>query len=149
MRGIAPAQSVADRTAPRPAAPGRSARLTLVALAGAGSLWGLSITYQWPFIGDCWFRALTGWPCAGCGMGRACLALLLGDWAAAVAWHPLAPPFAGALVLSSIWLGADAARGRATFYPALHRATAGPVARLVLLTAVAAAWGWNLGRGGL
>lgn len=82
-------------------------------------------------------------------MGRAIHALLLGEWAAAVAWHPLAPLFAAALLVSTGWLARDAARGGATFFPALHRVTAGPWVRVLLITAVLAAWGWNLWRGDL
>ena len=37
----------------------------------------------------CVFRAVTGVPCPGCGMTRAWLALLRGDVASAIAYHPL------------------------------------------------------------
>ena len=131
------------------AAPGTAARLTLAGAALTGAVWWLSITYRWPLVGDCWFRHLTGWPCPGCGMGRACQALLLGQWRAAVAWHPLAPLFAPALLISAGWLAADAWRGRASFFPALQRATAGPWVRALLLSAVVGAWAWNLAQGKL
>ncbi len=120
----------------------------LAAIAGGGALWWLSsVRYNWPFIGDCWFRHLTGVPCPGCGMGRAFNALLRGDWARALAWHPLVLPFGAALAISVGWLAVDAARRRNTFFPALHRATSGVVVRAALLLAVAAVWGWNLWRG--
>jgi hypothetical protein len=38
----------------------------------------------------CLFRGLTGIPCPGCGLTRAAIALLRGDWAAALLLHPLA-----------------------------------------------------------
>ncbi len=154
-RGAASAAASASASASafgpaRFAVPARlAAPLTLLALAGAGGVWALASMYAWPVVGDCWFRAVTGWPCAGCGMGRAFRALALGQWRAAVGWHPLAVPFAGALLLSVGWLGADAVGRRATFYPALHRATAGGWGRALLLLAVAAAWGWNLWRNDL
>ena len=148
-RALAAQSAPARLAAPAPA-PGRlAAPLTLLALAAAGGVWALSIIYAWPVVGDCWFRAVTGWPCAGCGMGRAFRALALGQWRAAVAWHPLAVPFAAALLLSVGWLGADTIGRRATFYPALHRATAGGWGRALLLLAVAVAWGWNLWRNDL
>lgn len=37
----------------------------------------------------CPIKYLTGISCAGCGMSRAWLALLRGDWAGALAFHPL------------------------------------------------------------
>lgn len=37
----------------------------------------------------CPIKFLTGISCAGCGMSRAWLALLRGDWAEALAFHPL------------------------------------------------------------
>jgi len=39
----------------------------------------------------CFFRHLTGVPCAGCGLTRAFAALAHGDLGAAFALHPLAP----------------------------------------------------------
>ncbi len=50
----------------------------------------------------CVFRLVTGIPCPGCGMTRAWLAALRGDFAAAVAYHPLfwAVPVAFALVFA-------------------------------------------------
>lgn len=37
----------------------------------------------------CLFRRFTGLPCPGCGMSRAWLAVLRGDIAVALAYHPL------------------------------------------------------------
>jgi len=37
----------------------------------------------------CPFAGLVGLPCPGCGLGRATLALLTGDFAQAFRWHPL------------------------------------------------------------
>lgn len=126
---------------------GGTARASLAALAGAGTMGWLAQAYRWPVVGNCWLRAITGVPCPGCGMGRAFRALALGQWRAAVAWHPLAPAFAGALAVGAGWLLVDAVRGTATFYPALHRATAGPPVRRLLLTLIGAAWLWNLWAG--
>lgn len=49
----------------------------------------------------CPIKFLTGISCAGCGMSRAWLALLQGDWAGALAYHPLVllPVPVGALLL--------------------------------------------------
>lgn len=37
----------------------------------------------------CIFRSLTGFPCPGCGMSRAWLAALRGDFAGALRFHPM------------------------------------------------------------
>ncbi len=51
----------------------------LVAMAAVPGLPGL----------PCLFRAVTGFDCPGCGMTRACRALLQGDVGGALAFHPL------------------------------------------------------------
>lgn len=64
-------------------------RWTLVVVAAlfAGSLAGWSL---WP----CPFAKLTGLACPGCGMTRAMLAMLRGDWRLVMQLHPFAPFFA-------------------------------------------------------
>lgn len=64
-------------------------RWTLVAVLAlfAGSLVGWSL---WP----CPFAKLTGLPCPGCGMTRAMMAMLHGDWLLVMRLHPFAPFFA-------------------------------------------------------
>lgn len=45
-------------------------------------------------------------PCPGCGMTRAMQLLLLGDWRASIAMHPLAVPMlvaGGAFAASTVW----------------------------------------------
>jgi hypothetical protein len=61
----------------------------------------LDVRYQ------CTFRALTGLPCASCGMTHAFVALAHGDLAAAWAASPL-----GALLAGGAWLYALADAGR-------------------------------------
>jgi Protein of unknown function (DUF2752). len=39
----------------------------------------------------CMFKALTGYPCPGCGMTRAWWAVLHGNFTDALYWHPLFP----------------------------------------------------------
>jgi hypothetical protein len=91
----------------------------------------------------CGFKAMTGAPCPGCGMTRACLALARGDLVESVRLHPLAP----ALVLGGATLLALSVAEGATGRPWLSRpwrrhgarwATAG----LVLLAVVWAVRVW-------
>lgn len=48
------------------------------------------ILYVWVELHiSCLFRRWTGIPCPGCGLTRACLAILRGDWGAAFRYHPM------------------------------------------------------------
>ena len=54
----------------------------LLAVCSVLLLWGLG-------GGLCIFSRITGYPCPGCGMTRAVLAVLRGDLRAAFSFHPL------------------------------------------------------------
>ena len=51
---------------------------------------------------QCPFRAATGLPCPGCGLSRAAVLLLKGEWAASWALHP----FAAVFLLGAVLVGA-------------------------------------------
>jgi Protein of unknown function (DUF2752) len=62
-----------------------------LALLAVATVVGLAVTNH--FV--CPFAAVTGFPCPGCGMTRALLALVRGDWREAWRQHPvsfLVPP---------------------------------------------------------
>lgn len=87
-------------------------RRTCAWLAGAAVIhMGLELAGLggWP----CPIRAATGVACPGCGLGRACAALLRGDWADAWRLHAFAPVAVGAVVLFAGAAGNDAIRQRA------------------------------------
>jgi hypothetical protein len=53
-------------------------------------------------VSTCLFRRVVGIPCPGCGMSRAFLALLRGDWSSVRRLHPLAPLLA--LEWAALWV---------------------------------------------
>lgn len=78
-------------------------------LTGAAATAAFLALGSWDFGADssppfCLIRLLLDLPCPGCGMTRALQALARGDLAAAVRFHPLAPPLAAeAAVLWGLW----------------------------------------------
>jgi hypothetical protein len=86
----------------------RSSRLWF--LAGGAGLAAFAVLHVWTPAGEaassiCLLRRLFHLPCPGCGMTRALAALAKGDWAAAVALHPLAPVLAAELLLGWVAWG--------------------------------------------
>ena len=71
-------------------------------LAGAAQIVLVSLGYPgWP----CVFREAVGLPCPGCGLSRAAVALLAGDWPKAFAFHPfvgLVPVFLALLAVGAL-----------------------------------------------
>lgn len=86
-------------------------------LAGFLGLAGLAVLHVWVPSGDpsgaiCLSRRLLHLPCPGCGMTRAFAHLAKGEWAAAVADHPLAPVIALEFILGWVAWGAMLASGQ-------------------------------------
>jgi hypothetical protein len=73
----------------RTAAIGFSLLMVLQAVLVAGGLKG------WP----CPFFSVTGCPCPGCGLSRATVALIRGDWRLSLTLHAFAPILLAALAL--------------------------------------------------
>lgn len=74
-----------------------------LALLAVCAAWVLAV-YRLGIL--CPIRYLTGVPCPFCGMTRAWLSALGGDWAAALRFHPLfllGPPLIWAAVHSKVW----------------------------------------------
>lgn len=96
-----------------------------------------------PFHIVCPSRFLTGIPCPGCGMTRAFLALLRGDFAAAAHRNILAFPLFAFLAVAPVWMLADAVAGKRTLHQALtHTWSLKPL--IAILLAIVACWLWNL-----
>ena len=114
-------------------APGISA-----AILGAGVLHvGLCAAglRGWP----CPFYQVTGWPCPGCGLGRACVLLLHGQWRESIRMHAFAPVLIAVLVLLAAGL---ALRGRAksVLREAVKRFEEGTGASRILLFGLVVYW---------
>jgi hypothetical protein len=78
-------------------------RLETALLVGFGVVQvGLAYTHLpgWP----CPIKAVTGFPCPGCGLSQATSEILHGEWQASIKSHVFAPFFLAALVLMTIVL---------------------------------------------
>lgn len=98
---------------------------TLIWMIGGFIIAALALTYGYVvlFVTGCPLRAVTGIPCPGCGMTRAYLSLLRGDWQAAWQYHPLFWLVPAALLTLSIKKGPLASRkGRAVLWTAIAAA---------------------------
>ena len=83
----------------------------LIAPAAEGTTWRLSL-FGFDLPGVCWFSALTGRPCAACGMTRSVTLLLHGRFAASYAQHPFGL-LAALMALAALPSRAARLRGRA------------------------------------
>jgi hypothetical protein len=106
-------------TAVEPGAGRKSRRLLLTSLLDAPALCGAVVAAGAVHVAltgagfagwTCPFFQATGWPCPGCGLGRASVLLLRGEWLPALRLHAFAP----FLLLTLLVLGAGfILRGRA------------------------------------
>ena len=100
--------------------------LGVLLVLGFGSWMGWHL---WP----CVFAELTGLPCPGCGITRATVALVQGDWRTSWAFHPFAGFFvlAGMLVAAGGLLPYSLAEGLATKVEVFEQRTKLPAIILV------------------
>lgn len=117
--------------------------------AGLAGLAGAAILHVWipgsdPRSSICFSRRLLAIPCPGCGLTRAFAHLAKGEWATALAVHPLAPVLAIELVFVWIVWGRAALRGLACPRPAWMERVA--IAHLAVLCAL---WAGRLSTGSL
>lgn len=75
----------------------RRERSILIAVLGVVALWTLGV--DWAL---CPTAGLFGIPCPSCGLTRATLLLLIGDWRGAMQQHPLVVPVLGSLAIAGV-----------------------------------------------
>ena len=69
----------------------------------------------------CVIKNLTGYPCPGCGMGRASIELFKGNILQSLHFHWWAIPLHAALITSFFWLLRDMIKGSDSFFRAMNR----------------------------
>ncbi|MCF8569522.1 DUF2752 domain-containing protein [Gordonia sp. HY002] len=109
----------------------RVAESTVLASIGAAAVVAaacipVSAVEDGPVI--CPFRHLTGLPCPGCGLTRAFVYTMHGDFSAAVTAHAFGPFVVVLAVVSAVVMGVRRARGSGPF--ALREAVTHPVVLL-------------------
>jgi hypothetical protein len=108
--------------------------LGAVLASGLGSWFlGVDLLEFLDWLPGCAFRAWTGFPCPGCGMGHALIHLSRLEWVAAVAANPAAPFLAVAMLVGA-------------FRNAPDRAACGmnPILAASCLAMLVAAWLWRI-----
>jgi hypothetical protein len=121
-------------------------RTPWIALAALASALGIRLlgllAPLLPPLPACPLKALTGIPCATCGLTRCVLALGQGRWGEAFHWHPAAVAGLALLPLLAVWDLARALRGRP--YPSLPPGRGWRLLAAALLLAV---WALQVARG--
>ena len=93
----------------------------------------------------CLFKAATGIPCPGCGMGRATLSIFHGHVASSFGYNILCIPFTIAVIASLFWLVRDLVVRQETFFPVISQKIKLPY-KLLLLAIILADWIVNIVR---
>lgn len=117
--------------------------IALAALASALGIRLLGLLAPWlPPLPACPLKALTGIPCATCGLTRCVLALGQGRWQEAFHWHPAAVVVLALLPLAGAWDLVRALRDRP--YPPLPQGRGWRLLAVALLLGV---WALQVARG--
>lgn len=91
----------------------------------------------------CIFKAVTGIPCPGCGMGRATLELLKGNVLKSFDYNILCIPFTLSIIISLIWLLRDTFIKKETFFSFIKQDIKLPF-KLILFSIIIADWILNI-----
>jgi len=95
--------------------------------------------------GFCFFHKISGIPCPACGMGRATIQLISGNFIDSLLMHPLAIPFTAVAFVGLIWLTTDIFKKKTSLLCLFKTRMKQPyiilLAIVLLLT-----WCWNIYR---
>lgn len=94
----------------------------------------------------CIFKNIIGIPCAGCGMGRASLAILSGNLREALQYNILSIPFTLFIITSIFWLIYDLLKGKDTFFRTINRKISRHYS-IALIIIILSSWIINIIRG--
>jgi len=91
----------------------------------------------------CLFKLATGIPCPGCGMGRATLEIMKGNFGSSFMYNILAIPFTIAIIISLAWLIIDLFQKKETFFPFINSKINLPY-KILLFSFIAVSWVINI-----
>jgi hypothetical protein len=93
----------------------------------------------------CFFKLGTGIPCPGCGMGRATLEMIHGNFVSSFNYNILCIPFTLVIIISLLWLSAYIVQKKETFFPFINSKIKLSY-KILLFAILAAAWVTNIFR---
>jgi len=91
----------------------------------------------------CLFKLATGIPCPGCGMGRATLEIMKGNFGSSFMYNILCIPFTIAVIVSFAWLIIDLYQKKETFFPFISSPIKLPY-KILLFSILAFSWVINI-----
>jgi len=91
----------------------------------------------------CLFKLATGIPCPGCGMGRATLEIMKGNFGSSFMYNILCIPFTIAVIVSFVWLITDLFQKKETFFPFINSPIKLPY-KILLFSILAVSWAINI-----
>lgn len=84
----------------------------------------------------CLIKNITGYPCPGCGMGRASIELFKGNIAQSLHFHLWAIPLNVALIISFFWLLRDVVKNSDSFFKAMSRPISLKILALIFILVI-------------
>lgn len=126
--------------------------LTLIAAGTAGYVWlFISFSGHTSLLSGCLIKHVTHVPCPSCGSTRSVLAILQGDFIAAIErFNPLGYLMVAALLVLPLWIFADVFRGKNSLIAFSHRLERNlrrPPIAIFLTLLLLVNWIWNISKG--
>lgn len=112
-------------------------------ITGYSVLFFMDIVSEHHHITLCLFKKLTSIPCPGCGMGRATLELMKGNFMETFKINILCIPFNLIVFISLVWMLIDLLKKRETFFYFIQRDIKRPYNFLIFIL-IAFDWAINI-----